>query len=159
MWRAVPIVALLLLLVAGAFFAPFLKDLHHYRGSVFLIGAELSFSLAVVALLSRAFKASRWVSVSALLLAVPVSLYFISEAADTRRLYRLHAVAPEACRLARSNPQLTRAAVFEQATRLAGLSPEESLRLGLDCEDFSASVHRADGFDPYWWLTAGEESP
>ena len=214
LWRAVPIVALLLLLVAVVSFAPFPQALLGYTRSPLAAEAGLSFALAIAAILSRALKPSRllsvlsWLltipvfllmllvavvafgpfalvrldyplvivaglfftlavleilsraskpsrrlSVLALLLAAPVCFLFSGTAFQLRGLYRLHAVADEACRAARENAQPTSDDAFKHAVRLAKLSPSQSASMVLQCNSQFDRVYITNGFDPVWGIS------
>ncbi|WP_158621554.1 hypothetical protein [Corallococcus aberystwythensis] len=147
---AVP-VFLSMLLVMAVSFAPFpLALLEHPIG----IMAGLYLALALMATLSQASNPSRLLSVLALILAVPVCFFFSGKASQFRAMYRLHAVATEACQTARENPRLTSEDVFEHAVQIAKLSPSQSESLGLRCNNPAMRVYITDGFDPVWVLSA-----
>ncbi|MBN8467771.1 hypothetical protein JYJ95_14720 [Corallococcus exiguus] len=147
---AVPVLLLMLLATAVAF-GPFV--LMASNSSPLVIVAGLFFALAVLEILSRASKPSRRLSVLALLLAAPVCFFFSGTAYQLRGLYRLHAVADEACRAARENAQPTSDDAFEHAVRLAKLSPSQSASMVLSCNSQFDRVYITNGFDPVWGIS------
>ncbi|NBD12034.1 hypothetical protein [Corallococcus silvisoli] len=153
-WRVMPFLTPLLLLGAALLFAPFPQALRGYQGSPLVSVTGVALVISGVAIRSRSLQAARLLSALSLILAVPVFLFFHSETAQLRGLYRLHAVATEACQSAREDPSLSSEAVFEKAARLAGLDPKRSSHLGLRCEDPGSRTYTTDGFDPRWGLSA-----
>ncbi|RKH13559.1 hypothetical protein D7V77_40475 [Corallococcus sp. CA041A] len=149
-WLLALPVFLLLLLATAVAFGPFALLLLDFP---LVLVAGLFFALAVLGILSRVSKPSRRLSVLALLLAAPVCFFFSGTAYQLRGLYRLHAVATEACRAARENAQPTSDDAFEHAVRLAKLSPSQSASMVLSCNSHFDRVYITNGFDPVWGIS------